>query len=500
MLAHAGVGALVQPREPAGAAQRSRRSPASSARRRPTGTARRACRRSGRRSAPAGRRPRRAPGARRRSARPVARAARPRARCAARRTRRRCARSRRNSTRAGGSPSRGCTPPRRESAPSAASHAHRLAGVGAAARDAALEHPGVPAQQRALLAFAQADRLHRPSLGSRMRRVVDLREVLEVELGVDLRRRDVGVAEQFLHRAQVAAGLQQVRGERVAQHVRVHVARNAGLHGARLQAGANLARRQPGAVAADEERGLLGLGQRRAAPARPRAQPARRCPPARCAACCLCPAHAPLRRAGRSSRAPRRWPARPAPPVRRCAGRCRRAVRRCRRRAPRAPGRRRAAVLGQRHRMIDRQGLGQRLGRLGRAHAGDRIERDLAVASEPAVQAAPRAQGRARCCAARGRRRAVAPPSAAPAAVAPAPARSPRLRRGARGGCSASSYSASVRAASRRSTRRCSGGARRAGRHHCVIAGGPGRASSCASPALAISPTRTRKSVPMSAL
>ena len=128
----------------------------------------------------------------------------------------------------------------------------------------------------------------------------------------------------------------------MAQHVRMHVARNAGLHGARLQARADLARREPRAVAADEERRLPGLGQRRrAAAARPAARPAQRCPPARCAACCPCPAHAPRRPAGRSSRAPRRWPARPAPPARRCAGRCRRAVRRCRRRAPRAPGRRR---------------------------------------------------------------------------------------------------------------------------------------------------------------
>jgi len=55
-----------------------------------------------------------------------------------------------------------------------------------------------------------------------MGRVVDLRQRLEVEVGVDLRGRDAGVAEHFLHRAQVLRGLQQVAGERVAQHVRMH--------------------------------------------------------------------------------------------------------------------------------------------------------------------------------------------------------------------------------------------------------------------------------------
>ena len=37
------------------------------------------------------------------------------------------------------------------------------------------------------------------------------------DMSVDLRRADVAVAEEFLHRADVAAGLEQVRGERVQQ-------------------------------------------------------------------------------------------------------------------------------------------------------------------------------------------------------------------------------------------------------------------------------------------
>src|SRR3546814_6744917 len=54
-------------------------------------------------------------------------------------------------------------------------------------------------------------------LGPRMRGVVDLGQVLVVEVGVDLGGGDVGVAEQFLHAAQVARGLEHVAGEGVPQ-------------------------------------------------------------------------------------------------------------------------------------------------------------------------------------------------------------------------------------------------------------------------------------------
>ena len=57
----------------------------------------------------------------------------------------------------------------------------------------------------------------------RVSRVVDLRERLEIEVRVDLRGRDAGVAEHLLHRAQVLRGLQHVAREGMAQHVRVHV-------------------------------------------------------------------------------------------------------------------------------------------------------------------------------------------------------------------------------------------------------------------------------------
>ena len=39
------------------------------------------------------------------------------------------------------------------------------------------------------------------------------------DMGVDHGRADIGMAEQFLHRADVVAGLQQMRGKRMAQRV-----------------------------------------------------------------------------------------------------------------------------------------------------------------------------------------------------------------------------------------------------------------------------------------
>jgi hypothetical protein len=38
--------------------------------------------------------------------------------------------------------------------------------------------------------------------------VVDLREMLEIEVGVDLGRRDIRVSQQFLNRAQITGRLQ----------------------------------------------------------------------------------------------------------------------------------------------------------------------------------------------------------------------------------------------------------------------------------------------------
>ena len=67
------------------------------------------------------------------------------------------------------------------------------------------------------------DRAHRaPDLRSAARMVlrVQLLQPLARDVRVDRRRRDVGVAEQQLHDAQIRAVVQEMRRERVAQHVR----------------------------------------------------------------------------------------------------------------------------------------------------------------------------------------------------------------------------------------------------------------------------------------
>ena len=103
-----------------------------------------------------------------------------------------------------------------------------------------------------------------------MRRVVGLRQMLEIEVRVDLRRGDARVAQHLLHRAQVAARLQHVRGEGVAQHVRVHLRGQAQLERPVLEPRLHRARAQAPAVLADEERRLLAARHaRRAAAARP---------------------------------------------------------------------------------------------------------------------------------------------------------------------------------------------------------------------------------------
>lgn len=94
--------------------------------------------------------------------------------------------------------------------------------------------------------------------------VVDRGQVLEVQVGIDLGRGDVGVAEQFLHGAQVAGRLQQMAGEGVPQHVRVQVLAqlaDAGLAHPQL----DRPRRQALAAATDEHRTVFrsGLGAQR---------------------------------------------------------------------------------------------------------------------------------------------------------------------------------------------------------------------------------------------
>src|SRR6476660_3395128 len=65
-------------------------------------------------------------------------------------------------------------------------------------------------------------------LRPRMELLVNLPQILAVDMRVDLRRRDVRVAEHLLHGAKVGAALQKMRRERMPQGVRRDVLLYAG--------------------------------------------------------------------------------------------------------------------------------------------------------------------------------------------------------------------------------------------------------------------------------
>src|SRR5690606_24053599 len=73
-------------------------------------------------------------------------------------------------------------------------------------------------------------------LRPRMRPVIHPRQMLEVQVRVHLRGRDVRVPQQLLHPAQVARGFQHVAGEAVAQQMRVDALEQALLPGELAQA------------------------------------------------------------------------------------------------------------------------------------------------------------------------------------------------------------------------------------------------------------------------
>src|SRR5271167_3811728 len=53
--------------------------------------------------------------------------------------------------------------------------------------------------------------------------VVDAGQMLKVEVRIYLRAADVGMAQQFLHAAQITARFEQVSRKRMTEHMRVHV-------------------------------------------------------------------------------------------------------------------------------------------------------------------------------------------------------------------------------------------------------------------------------------
>ena len=109
-----------------------------------------------------------------------------------------------------------------------------------------------------------------------------------IDAGVDLRRRERGVAEQFLDGAQIAAAAEQMRGEGMAQAVRRRRGGQAERAAQPLHRELDDARRERPALDAEKERAvgrqppgaerdIVGDGLR-----------PRRAAPAPCASCCPC--------------------------------------------------------------------------------------------------------------------------------------------------------------------------------------------------------------------
>lgn len=93
-----------------------------------------------------------------------------------------------------------------------------------------------------------------------MRSVIDAGEVLEVEVGVDLRAAYAGVPEEFLHCAQIAARLQKMARKTVTKHVRMHMHAESERARPRTQPAGDSAAAQAMAGARNEQRGLARAG------------------------------------------------------------------------------------------------------------------------------------------------------------------------------------------------------------------------------------------------
>ena len=144
-------------------------------------------------------------------------------------------------------------------------------------------------------------------LGQRMVLGDEGAQPLLEHVGVDLRRRDVGVAEELLHDAEIGAVLQEVAGEGVAEHVRRDLRRrDAGRDGKLLEVAGERLAGQVAALAEGREQpravGAAGRLARREIGGRPL--------PAPCRSAARCARGRPCRGSRRS--APRAGPPLPA--------------------------------------------------------------------------------------------------------------------------------------------------------------------------------------------
>src|SRR5208337_5421631 len=98
--------------------------------------------------------------------------------------------------------------------------------------------------------------------GSWMECAMDLAQVAFREMGVNLRGRDVGMAEHLLHRAQIGAALQKMGREAVSERVWADPIESRVTGGPSLESlEESLARHRP--LEPAQEHGRAGLGRRR---------------------------------------------------------------------------------------------------------------------------------------------------------------------------------------------------------------------------------------------
>src|SRR3954447_4826145 len=92
-----------------------------------------------------------------------------------------------------------------------------------------------------------------------------------VEVRVLLRRRERDVAEELLDAAEVGAGVEEMRSERVAHRVRRNAGAQRRFANVAVEEPPYASRRDPLSAIVDEERRLLDVGDERAANREPRA-------------------------------------------------------------------------------------------------------------------------------------------------------------------------------------------------------------------------------------
>src|SRR5262249_32335552 len=90
--------------------------------------------------------------------------------------------------------------------------------------------------------------------GARVGGVVHAHELVGAHVGVALRRRQAAVAEELLDHAEIGAGVEQMRRERVAQRVRAHAPADPGRGGARPHDRVQRAHAEPPAARVREQR------------------------------------------------------------------------------------------------------------------------------------------------------------------------------------------------------------------------------------------------------